>query len=306
MSRRNQYNKTEKITRLSVNKEGFLMEFLLNRMGGMSRSSVKSLLSYRQVSVNDKIETHFRFPLKPGDEVTINRGRGNVELNHPMLRVIYEDNDFIVVDKKEGLLSVTVGTGRDITAFSVLKNYVKKSSPANKIYTVHRLDKFTSGVLLFSKNRDLQHMLRNHWHELVTRRTYLAAVEGKVEKEHGEISSWLIEDPIKLKAISSRHDNGGKHAITRYHVLQTTNSHSLLEVELVTGRKNQIRVHMEDIGHPILGDRKYGATETFNRLALHASVLEFTHPQTGKLLRFESPLPREIARLFNTNRDRRK
>ncbi|HHT23274.1 MAG TPA: RluA family pseudouridine synthase [Bacteroidales bacterium] len=298
MRRNNFYTAAPKLTKLRVSEEIELMDFLLAKMGGMSRNKVKSLLSHRQVSVNDKITTQFDFPLKSNDLVVINTTRGNIELNHPLLKIVYEDSDFIVVEKKEGLLTVTVGTNKDITAFSILKNYVKKSSPANKIYTVHRLDKDTSGLLIFSKNRDLQHMLRNNWHEIVTKRTYVAVVEGRVEKESDQIVSWLTEDEIKLKAISSSRDNGGKKAITHYKLLKATDEYSLMELELETGRKNQIRVHMEDIGHPIVGDRKYGAQTSIGRLALHARVLEFYHPITGELMHFETEIPKEFERLL--------
>ena len=294
---RGSYAPPPKLTKLTVKEKALLMEFLLSKMGGMSRSTVKSLLSHRQVSVNDKVTTQFDTPLRINDRVTINHSHGNVELSHPKLRIIYEDSDLIIVEKKEGLLTVTTGTGLEITAFSILKNYVKKSSAANKIYTVHRLDRETSGVLLFSKNRDIQHFLRNNWHEVVTRRVYSAVVEGKVLKEEDQIVSWLTENEVSLKIKSASYDNGGKQAITNYKRVKFTEDYSLLEIELETGRKNQIRVHMESIGHPIVGDRKYGSTVNIGRLALHARVLEFYHPVTGELVHFESPVPKELFKL---------
>jgi 23S rRNA pseudouridine1911/1915/1917 synthase len=294
---RGSYAPPPKLTKLTVKEKALLMEFLLSKMGGMSRSTVKSLLSHRQVSVNDKVTTQFDTPLCINDRVTINHSHGNVELSHPKLRIIYEDSDLIIVEKKEGLLTVTTGTGLEITAFSILKNYVKKSSAANKIYTVHRLDRETSGVLLFSKNRDIQHFLRNNWHEVVTRRVYSAVVEGKVLKEKDQIVSWLTENEVSLKIKSASYDNGGKQAITNYKRVKFTEDYSLLEIELETGRKNQIRVHMESIGHPIVGDRKYGSTVNIGRLALHARVLEFYHPVTGELVHFESPVPKELFKL---------
>ncbi len=288
-----------KLTKLTVKEESSLMEFLLSKMGGMSRSSVKSLLSHRQVSVNDKVTTQFDMPLRTNDRVTINHSHGNVELTHPKLRIIYEDSDLIIVEKKEGLLTVTTGTGMEMTAFSILKNYVKKSSQFNKIYTVHRLDRETSGVLVFAKNRDVQHILRNNWHEIVTKRVYSAVVEGKVAKEKDQIISWLTENEVSLKIKSTPYDNGGKQAITNYKLIKFNEEYSLLEIELETGRKNQIRVHMESIGHPIVGDRKYGSTVNIGRLALHAQVLEFYHPVTGELVHFETPVPKEFSRLLN-------
>ena len=299
MRRKSTYIPPPKLTKLTAKDEMQLMEFLIAKMGGMSRSSIKSLLGHRQISVNDKIITQFDFLLKPNDKVTVNSTRGNLELTHPKLRIIFEDNDLIVVEKKEGLLTVTTGTGDDTTAFSILKNHVQKSSPANKIYTVHRLDRETSGVLVFSKNRDAQHTFRNNWQEIVTKRTYVALVEGKVAKEKDRIVSWLTENEVSLKIRSSKTDNGGKEAITNYKLLKSNEEFSLLEIELETGRKNQIRVHLESIGHPIVGDRKYGSSVSIGRLALHARVLEFYHPVTGEIMHFETQIPKEFLRLVN-------
>ena len=299
MRRKSTYIPPPKLTKLTAKDEMQLMEFLIAKMGGMSRSSIKSLLGHRQISVNDKIITQFDFLLKPNDKVTVNSTRGNLDLTHPKLRIIFEDNDLIVVEKKEGLLTVTTGTGDDTTAFSILKNHVKKSSPANKIYTVHRLDRETSGVLVFSKNRDAQHTFRNNWQEIVTKRTYVALVEGKVAKEKDRIVSWLTENEVSLKIRSSKTDNGGKEAITNYKLLKSNEEFSLLEIELETGRKNQIRVHLESIGHPIVGDRKYGSSVSIGRLALHARVLEFYHPVTGEIMHFETQIPKEFLRLVN-------
>ena len=298
MRKNTNYTPPPKMTRLKVSEATQLMDFLLAKMGGMSRSSVKSLLGHRQVTVNEKVVTQFDYMLKAADSVVINSTRGNVELVHPKLRIIFEDSDLIVVEKKEGLLTVTTGRETETTAFLILKNYVKKSSTRNKIYTVHRLDRETSGVLVFAKHSDAQHILRDNWHEIVTKRVYVAVVEGKVEKESDRIVSWLTENEVSLKISSSRTDNGGKEAITNYRVIKSNDEFSLLEIELETGRKNQIRVHMESIGHPIVGDRKYGSTTTIGRLALHARVLEFYHPMTSEPLHFETPVPREFLKVF--------
>ncbi len=298
MNRNRLYNKQPKLTHLIVKENSSLMDFLLSKMGGMKRNSVKSLLKHRQVSVNGEVITLFDYQLQQGDKVLLNTTRGNTELQHKLLKIIYEDRDFIVVDKKEGLLTVTTGNHRDVTAFSILKNYVKKASPKNKIYTVHRLDRETSGVLLFSKNRDLQHDLRNNWHSLVKKRTYLALVEGRVEKEQDYIMSWLKEEEVSLKVKSSNRDNGGKQAVTHYKRVQSNDKFSLLEIELETGRRNQIRSQLEFIGHSIAGDKKYGSTISFGRVALHAHTLEFLHPVTGKKMTFASPVPKEFTRVF--------
>jgi 23S rRNA pseudouridine1911/1915/1917 synthase len=289
-----------KETHLKVAESIELMAFLLAKMGGMSRNSVKSLLAHRQVMVNDKVTTQFNLALQPGDIVTVNSGRGNIELSHPKLRIIFEDAYLIVVEKKEGLLTVSTGNPDETTAFSILKNHVKKSSPQNRIYVVHRLDRETSGVIMFAKNKDVQLTLQENWHRIVTRRIYVALVEGRVEKEQDTIITWLSENEKSLKIHSSNRDNGGQQAITHYRCVKSNDNYSLLEIELETGRKNQIRVHMQDIGHPIVGDKKYGAgVSPINRLGLHARLLAFYHPVTTEVISFETQVPRNFLNIFH-------
>jgi len=285
---------------LKVTEPVELMTFLLAKMGGMSRNSVKSLLAHRQVMVNKKVTTQFNLPLEPNDIVAINSGRGNVELNHPKLKIIFEDEYLIVVEKKEGLLTVSTGNPDETTAFSILKNHVKKSSPDNRIYVVHRLDRETSGVIMFAKNKEVQTILQENWHRIITRRIYVALVEGKVEKEKDTIISWLSENEKSLKIHSSETDNGGQQAVTHYRCVKSNEDYSLLEIELETGRKNQIRVHMQDIGHPIVGDKKYGANVSpINRLGLHARLLAFYHPITTEVVSFETQVPRNFLNIFH-------
>ena len=289
-----------------VEAHGELMSFLLSKLGGMTRTSVKQLLSQRRVTVNAGIQTRHDTPVKPGDMVQINQGRGNVELRHPKLRVIYEDNALIIVEKKNGLLTVPYNPkSSEMTAYSILKDYVRKQSNRNTVHVVHRLDRETSGVLVFAKSAELQEYMRTYWKQLVTRRTYVALVEGHLEKKEGTITSWLTEDNQTAMVYSSDKDNGGQKAITNYKVLKATTigegdqemNISLVELNLETGRTNQIRVHMQSIGHPVMGDRKYGHGNEYSpidRLCLHARTLEFIHPMTEKKARFEAPLPKEF------------
>jgi 23S rRNA pseudouridine1911/1915/1917 synthase len=290
-----------KSTKLKVAEPMELMTFLLAKMGGMSRNSIKSLLAHRQVMVNDKVTTQFNLPLQPNEIVTVNSGRGNIELNHPKLRILFEDAHLIVVEKREGLLTVsTTGDSDETTAFSILKTHVKKSSPANRIYVVHRLDRETSGVIMFAKTKEVQLILQENWHRIVTRRLYVALVEGKMEKEKDTIVTWLSENEKSLKIHSSETDNGGQQAITHYRCVKSNDNYSLLEIELETGRKNQIRVHMQDIGHPVVGDKKYGANiSPIGRLGLHARLLAFYHPITTEVVSFETPVPRNFLNIFH-------
>jgi len=289
-----------KETKLKVTEPVELMAFLLAKMGGMSRNSIKSLLAHRQVKVNNKVTTQFNLPLQLNDIVTVTSGRGNIELSHPKLRIIFEDDSLIVVEKKEGLLTVSTGKSDETTAFSILKNHVKKSSPQNRIYVVHRLDRETSGVIMFAKNKEVQLILQENWHRIVTRRIYVALVEGKVEKEQDTIVTWLTENEKSLKIHSSDTDNGGQQAITHYRCIKSNENYSLLEIELETGRKNQIRVHMQGIGHPIAGDKKYGAgISPISRLGLHARLLAFYHPISTEIVSFETPVPRNFLNIFH-------
>lgn len=289
-----------KTTRLRVTEPQELMEFLSNKMGGMTRTSVKSLLSHRQVQVNNRIETKYNFLLNTGDIVTINSGIANEELKHPKLKIIYEDDAIVVVEKKEGLLTMaTVRESNEMTAYSILKSYLKKGNPRAELYTVHRLDRETSGILLFAKTKDVQFSMQSHWHEIVTKRCYVALVEGEPEKNDDTIVSWLTENKKSYKIHSSWTNNGGQKAITHYTLLQSNGAYSLLSIELETGRKNQIRVQLAAIGHPVVGDKKYGSGNSpIKRLALHAQILEFIHPMTHKVMHFETPIPQEFKGLL--------
>ncbi len=295
-------NKEEKQTVLTVKEETELMEFLLTKMGGMSRNSIKSVLTHGQVYVDNKVQTKYNFPLTPGNKVSIRKNKKVKTPKMDGIRILYEDDSIIVIDKNAGLLTVTAGSGIDITAFSILKEYVQSQSEYNKIFTVHRLDRQTSGVLVFAKNPEVQHAFRDNWKGMVTRRIYNALVEGKLAKKEGTITSYLTENPKTHYIYSNQEETeGSKKAITHYRTLKVSPDFSLLEVELETGRKNQIRVHMKDLGHPIIGDRMYGSELMINRIALHARTLEFYHPVTKELMHFETPIPPEFLKLLRNS-----
>jgi 23S rRNA pseudouridine1911/1915/1917 synthase len=276
--------------KVSVKEEGLLLPFLFQLLNGQSKSSVKAMLAHGQISVNGKLTTQFNDPLHVGDEVSINYGRGVEEFNNPLLTIVWEDDYLIVINKKEGLLSVSNSRVQERTAFHILSDYVKKKDPRNKIFILHRLDRDTSGIMMFAKDVDVQHRLRSTWNDSITQRTYVAVVEGKPEKETDLLVSNLMENKQMQVYVTSNGD--GKEAITRYHVINSNGRYSLLELDLETGRKNQIRVQMQSIGHPIAGDYKYGAeTNPTGRLMLHARRLFFIHPITGEEMRFETRIP---------------
>ena len=300
--------KRKQDTSFRVEAAAELMPFLLSKLGGMTRTSVKQLLSQRRVTVNAGIQTRHDTPLKAGDVVQVLQGRGNIELRHPKLRIIYEDDALIIVEKKNGLLTVPYNPkSSEMTAYSILKEYVKKESKRNTVHVVHRLDRETSGVLVFAKSPELQEYMRTYWRQLVTKRTYVALVEGVFEQKEGTITTWLTEDPHTGMVYSSPQDDGGQKAVTHYKVLKSTvmgegNQQlavSLVELNLETGRTNQIRVHMQSVGHPVIGDRKYGHGNEYSpvdRLCLHAKVLEFIHPMTETKVRFEAAMPKEFMK----------
>lgn len=301
--------KKKQDTVLLVEADMELLPFLLSKMGGMTRTSIKQLLGQRRVTVNGAIQTRHDVPVHQGDTVTISSGRGNGELHHPKLNIVYEDEWLIVVEKKVGLLTVPTYPGStETTAFSILKNYVKHQDVHNGIYVVHRLDRETSGLLVFAKTPELQEYMRTYWRQLVTKRTYVALVEGILDKKSGKITTWLTEDKRNAVVYSSPTDDGGQMAVTNYKVLKELPAEgdndiplSLIELNLETGRTNQIRVHMQSIGHPVIGDRKYGHGNEYSpvdRLCLHARILEFIHPATEQKVHFETPVPKEFLRVF--------
>ena len=277
-----------RVRHFKVKEENTLLSFLFSVLSGQSRTSVKSLLGNRQVLVNGKVTSRFDEPLSLGDTVEISSVRGKIEFRHPMLRIVWEDPYLIVVEKKSGLLSMATQKEKERTAYHLLSEYVKKTDECNRIFILHRLDKDTSGLMMFAKDRMTQNKLQSNWNDAVTERTYTAVVEGRPEKDSGLISNFLSENAgLKVYVASS-----GSEAITRYRLLKSNEKYSMLELNLETGRKNQIRAHMESIGHPIAGDRKYGAeSDPAGRMALHATTLSFIHPVTNEELHFNSAVP---------------
>ncbi len=284
-------------TSLQVTEPSELMKFLLAQMPGKGRNNIKQLLAHRQIIVDDVVVTQYNHPLGAGQQVIINWTKVPEQ---PALRleILFEDSYLIVIKKPAGLLSIATAQEKEQTAYSILSEHLKKTNPQHRIFVVHRLDRETSGVMLFAKSVEIQQALQNAWQEVVLERLYVAVAEGQVSKAQGSITSWLKESKTLLM-YSSRTPNDGQKAITHYRVLKQNKLYSLLELELETGRKNQIRVHLQDLGHSIIGDKKYGSTKNpLQRLGLHARVLAFRHPVTGQTVRFETPIPPEFLNLF--------
>lgn len=277
---------------LRVSESAQLFDFLQKKIGS-SRNSIKSLLQKRLVSVNGVVETKYDRDLQSGDVVDVSFTGKKYTFAHPKISILYEDEGLLVVNKKEGILSVPAPNHTlEDTVYKVMQAYVKKQNRQNALYVVHRIDRDTSGVLMFAKTPEVQQAVKIHWHDSDHRKVYYALVEGNVEKEEDTIESWLKEDPKSFIVHSCDYDNGGMFAVTKYKVVKRGKGRTLVKCEIPTGRKNQIRVHMQSIGHPIVGDVKYGAPQTsVKRLCLHATYLAIRNPMTGKIITFESPVP---------------
>lgn len=294
-----QKKQKENTKQWTVTAEQELLVYLLEQLSGKSRNSVKSILTRGQVLVNSHVVTKHNHPLLPGDTVTVKFGVSSGGTRMVGLSILYEDDDIIVVEKEAGLLSMASENEKQLTVYRQLTDHVRREGKKNRIFIVHRLDRDTSGVMMFAKSGQVQRLLQENWRTAVKDRTYIALVEGTVENEKGTVVSWLKETSTLLM-YSSPTPNDGQKAVTHYKALEKNAKMTLLKINLDTGRKNQIRVHMQDLGHPIVGDKKYGAEgqASIGRLGLHAHVLAFKHPITGKMHRFESPIPKSFLKPF--------
>ncbi|MCI9549974.1 MAG: RluA family pseudouridine synthase [Oscillospiraceae bacterium] len=274
-----------------------LLPFLLSSVKGKSRNNVKSLLSRRLVAVDGVPVSRFDTPLAPGQQVAIlpsSAPRADA-LPFPIL---YEDEHLIVVNKPAKLLSVATDKEKARTAYHMVTDYVKARRVGDRIFVLHRLDRDTSGVLMFARDPETKELFQSHWNEMVTRRGYLAVVEGTPKPDRDTIRSFLVETDTHL-SFSGAPGKGAKEAITSYQVVKTGGGYALLDINIETGRKNQIRVHMKELGHPVAGDKQYGArTNPIGRLCLHANELSFTHPVTGEQITFKAKMPRDFNRVL--------
>ncbi len=274
-----------------------LLPVLMTLCPDRKRTTVKDWLKLGQIMLNGAVVTQFNAEVRPGDRIDINTSRQWQVFSNPRLRIVYEDDDIIVVDKGYGLLSMGNDRVKTGTAYSLLKDYVKRKAPRNKIFIVHRLDQHTSGLMMFAKNIEAKNAMQHNWNNMVIDRRYAAIVEGRPEQNEGEVRSLLAENSEHV-VYSTDDPATGKLAITRWKALKSRNGYTLMDISLDTGRKNQIRVHMAEMGHPIAGDTKYGArTSPLHRLGLHARTLRFIHPVTRRDMNFSLPLPASFTKL---------
>lgn len=275
-----------------------LKAFILSAWPDLSGNRVNGLLHRGQVKLRGEVTTQFDAPVNEGDAVAINFTRPYTVLRHPRLQLVYEDEYVVVVNKGYGLLSVSRGAAKpETTAYNIVKNYLKECDSRQKVFIVHRLDRDTSGLMMFAKTPEAKEAMQHNWNNMVPERKYVAVVEGNVENDEGVIRSYLGETSAH-EVFSTQDPQQGKLAVTRYKVLARGQGRSLVEYSLDTGRKNQIRVHSRELGHPIVGDRRYGASQSpIGRLCLHARTLRFVHPQSRNDMNFQLPVPAKFLKL---------
>lgn len=282
---------------ITVDRDVQLLEFLIEQ-AGQSRSKIKATLQGRGIKVDGKCVTQFDFALRPGMVVAVSMTKKNNEgLKSRYVKIVYEDRWLVVVEKNIGILSMAAGHS-SLNVKSVLDDYFHKSRQKCRAHVVHRLDRDTSGLMIYAKDMETEQILERNWHDIVYDRRYIAVLSGEMENDEGTIANWLKDNKAYV-TYSSPVDNGGKYAVTHYFTHNRTTEHSLVEFKLETGRKNQIRVHSADMGHPVCGDVKYGnGDDPLHRLCLHAFLLCFHHPVTGEPMEFETPVPSQFRMLF--------
>lgn len=278
-----------------------LLTYLLKTFPENSRTKMKQLLKYGAVMVNEKPITKHDHALEIGDQIDFRlkpRKSSQRPTLEPPFPVVYEDTSIIVIEKPPGLLTVSTEKVKTKTAYYALTDYVQSTGPTGqeRIFIVHRLDRDASGLLVFAKSEAVKRALQGDWNK--TEKKYYAIVEGTPKIQSDTIESQLEEDKFR-RVYSSARSRFSKFAATHYQLVKSAGKYSLLEVTLLTGRKNQIRVHLADRGHPIVGDEKYGChSDPAGRLGLHACHLSLTHPLTKERMTFKSELPQILGKLF--------
>ena len=285
------------IKEFKVHEDCELLEFLLSKYPKLSRNAVKSLLSNHQVSVDGAPVSQYNLKLTKEDTVIVSKTRISKKVRHN-LPTIFENDELIVINKPRGLLSIASDNEKGRTAYRMVNDYLQQKDKHNRIYVVHRLDEDTSGVLVFAKNPKTKEILQKNWNDIVRKRGYIAIVEGQMEKSEDTFIDYLKENSLNLMYVTNDRKNG-KKCVTHYKVIKQNKNYSLLDVEIDSGRKNQIRVQFGHRNHYVIGDDKYGEpSNPLKRLGLHAYNLTFVHPISKKVYEFTAPVPPEFENLF--------
>lgn len=284
--------------RHTIDSETPLLDALTSLVPGSSRTTLRQMLAAGRVRVNGGIEKNAKRQLRAGDVVDLARKEHHALLPAD-IALLYEDDDLLVVVKPSGLLTVSTESEREKTLQAVLNGYLRAKGLRDRIHVVHRLDRDSSGVLVFAKSYEIREELKEMFANHDIDRIYVAIVEGAIHPAEGTIRSHVREGKdLMVRSVDPRAFPDAKPAVTHYRTVRAGRRYTMLEVTLETGRKNQIRAHLSEAGHPIAGDARYGAmTDPIERLALHARLLGFAHPATGKRMTFEAPVPDEFAAL---------
>lgn len=280
-----------------------LMDFLVTK-GCMSRNKVKALLTHRAIMVDKKITTQYNFELRPGMVVQMSRSHNKKDFKSSQIKLLYEDAYLIVVEKHEGVPAVGNEKKRERTVLSILDEYVKRTGKQRRVYGIHRLDREASGLMIFAKDERTKKNLQDNWERLVKERTFVAIVEGEMEKEHGVVSSWLVDGQVYVAEALSNYSPD--KAVTHYATIKRANGYSLVELELAHGRKEQTRTHMQALNHPIVGDPDCTRENPLRRMALHGFRLGLIHPVTGEPMTFEIPYPMNFRKLLMHSEEEKK
>ena len=283
---------TDNVAKLTIQQDSTLLAAAAALLPDHKPTKLKSMLRHNQLAIDGVPTTQFDHPVSAGQQLWVNFDRSFQVFSHPRVKLVYEDNDIIVIDKGYGVLSTAAGKPSDDTVYNIVKKYARRFSNKAAVYVVHRLDRDTSGLMLLTRTKQARDKLISNWNNMVIDRKYVAIVEGKVEQNEGTVKSFLAENPDTYEMYSTTDKKLGRLAVTRYRVVKQGSRFAMVELEIKTGRKNQIRVHMHDLGNPVSGDRKYGGHPSpINRIALHATTLTIVHPTTGKAVTFTSPSP---------------
>ena len=286
------------IKEFKVHEDCLLLDFLLSKYPKLSRNAVKSLLSNHQVAVDGAPVSQYNLQLTKEDTVIVSKMRISKKVRNN-LPIIFENDELVVINKPSGLLSIASDREKGRTAYRMVSDYVQQKDKHNRIYVVHRLDEDTSGVLVFAKNPRIKEVLQKEWNDIVRKRGYFAIVEGQMEESEDTFIDYLKENSLNLMYVTNDKKNG-KKCVTHYKVIKQNKTYSLLDVDIDSGRKNQIRVQLGHRNHYVIGDDKYGEpSNPLKRLGLHAYNLTFVHPISKKVYEFKAPMPEEFEKLFN-------
>lgn len=291
-------HKKKRISQFKVKTPAELLPFLIEVLKDYSRSKIKSMLAHKQIMVDDKIITQFNYPLKVEGIIKVSWDDAFRELKYQGVKVVFEDDDIIVAEKKGGILSISSGKSKSPTVYKTLLHHVQLENPTASVFVVHRLDKDASGLMVFAKNKNSQVAFQKDWEKTVSKRKYIAVAQGKIENDEATISNYLKENKVMVMYITNN-PKDAKKAVSHYKVIKKNELYSMVEIWQETERKNQARVHFKSIGHAIAGDKKYESiSNPIGRMALHLKVLTFIHPTTKKEIVFETKVPDDFLKIF--------